>query len=53
MQDQRGWLVTASAQIVKHRGGLFKEQRQIIFNACCGHAVADVFVNATFGGVAI
>ena len=53
MQYQGGRCGAASPQIVKHGGGFFKEQRQIIFNARSGHAVANVFVNTAFGGIAI
>ena len=53
MQNQGGRCGTARTQIIKHGGRLFKKERQIIFNACRGHTIADVFVNAAFGRVAI
>ena len=39
-------------QVIKERCGLFKKQRQIIFNAGKGNAVADVFVERCFGRIA-
>ena len=53
MQNQGGRRVTACAQVVKHRGCLFKEQWQIIFNARSGNPMTNVFVDAAFGGIAI
>ncbi|MEY4491291.1 MAG: hypothetical protein RLY41_1097, partial [Pseudomonadota bacterium] len=49
VQHHRG----RGAKVVKHRGGLFKEQGQVVLNAGGGHAVANVFVDATLGRVAI
>ena len=40
-------------QVVKDGGGFFKKQWQVVLDACCGHAIAHVFVNAASGGVAI
>ncbi len=40
------------SQVVEHRGGVIKEQRQVVLDAGGGHAVADVLVDAALGGVA-
>ena len=48
MQDHCG-VVT---QVVKHRGGVVKKQRQVVFNTGRGDTGPDVFVNAAAGGVA-
>ena len=48
MQDHRSVL----PQVIKHSGGFFKKQRQVVLNACRGHAIAHVFVDAAFGRVA-
>ncbi|MPM49585.1 hypothetical protein SDC9_96315 [bioreactor metagenome] len=40
------------AQVVEHGGRVVKEQRQIVFNARRGNAVAHVLVDAAFGRVA-
>ena len=40
------------SQVVEHRGGVIKEQRQVVLDAGGGHAVADVLVDAALGRVA-
>ena len=49
MQHHRG----SAAQVVKHRGGFVKKQRQVILDAGGGHAVAHVLVDAAFGRVTV
>ena len=41
------------AQVIKHRGGLVKEQGQVILNTRGSYAVANVFVDTALGGVAL
>ena len=40
-------------QVIKHGGGFFKKQRQVVLYAGSCHAIAHVFVNTASGGVAI
>ena len=49
VQNHRGRV----AQVVEHRGGFFKEQRQVVLDTGGGHAVAHVFVDAALGRVAL
>jgi hypothetical protein len=48
VQHHRG----VGAQVVEHRGGLVKEQRQVVLDAGGGHARAHVLVDAALGRVA-
>ena len=41
------------AEVIEDGGGFFKEQGQVILNACCRNAVSNVFVDTAFGRVAI
>ena len=50
MQHQGG--VLGLPQIVKHGGGFFKKQRQVILNTCAGQPRAHIFIDAAFGRVA-
>ncbi len=40
------------AEVIKHRRGFVKEQRQVVFDAGGGHAIAHIFVDAAPGRVA-
>ncbi len=41
------------AQVVKHRGGFVKEQRQVVLDTGRGDACAHVLVDAALGGVSL
>ena len=51
VQHHSGGIRLTHAQVVKHRGSFFKEQRQVVLDARCGHAVAHVLVDTAFGRV--
>ena len=42
-----GW-----AEVIENGSCFFKEQGQVILNACSRNAISNVFVNTTFGRVA-
>ena len=42
-----GW-----AEVIENGSCFFKEQGQVIFNACSRNAISNIFVNTAFGRVA-
>ena len=49
MQHQRA----IGGQVVKHRGGVVKKQRQIVLDTRGGYACAHVFVQTAAGGITL